>query len=159
MSDPPLETRPPRAGELLPLLVIAPAIWAFVRLAAVTSLVDPWVSLALAAAAGGLFGIPALFWALDHDRATPVVLGLLGAIAGALVPAAFVVSAASGFLARQGLEAARWLLGRHAIFPLVGAVSWTSFVLIDLEAACSGALAGLVSWALVARRRPASRLR
>jgi hypothetical protein len=45
------------------------------------------------------------------------------------------------------------------MFPLVGAVSWADFTRIDGEAAASGALAGLVYWALVARHRRAKRLR
>ncbi len=136
--------RPPGARQLLPLLLIAPAVAAPIWWIDRTPVVGFWTAMIAASAAAGVLGIPVLYWALDHGRATARWLVPLGAFAATLFP---IVLLAGGTLnlARLGGRRHFWrLMRRGAPVPVAGQIAWPQFVELALTAVVIGALTGLV---------------
>ena len=114
-SPAPSPIRPPGARELLPLLFIAPAVTAVLWWTDRTPVVSFGTALAVAAGVAGVFGIPPLYWALDHGRTSMAWLASLGASAAAIFPLVLILSGMAGQL----------LLGGPRYAALVIEPSWS----------------------------------
>lgn len=143
-ASPPDEHRPPRARDLLPLLLIAPAITAPVWWMDRTPIVGFWTALMTASAAGGVLGIPVLYWALDHGRTSAHWLGPLGALAAMVFPVALLASGAAGQLLLGGRRYLIRVLRRSAPIPGAGQIPWSAYAELVVTAVVIGAACGVV---------------
>ncbi len=137
-------SRPPGALDLLPLLIIAPAVTAVLWWADRTPIIGFWPALAVAACAAGVFGIPPLYWALDHGRTSVSWLASLGASAAAVLPLVLIVSGMAGQLVLGGRRYAALVIERAAPIPVVGQVPWASFLELVVMCVAVGAASGAV---------------
>ena len=136
--------RPPGARQLLPLLLIAPAITAPVWWIDRTPLVGFWAALATASAAAGVLGIPVLYWALDHGRTSARWLGPLGAMAASVFPVLLLASGTAGQLLLGGRRYMLRVLRRGAPIPGVGQIHWSTFAEFAITVVLIGAACGVV---------------
>jgi hypothetical protein len=145
--------RPAGTRDVLPLVVIAPALAAIV--AALWHPAGVGVSVLAALAAGGalLVGVPALVAALDHGVTRLPSLAAIGAAAGAVVPLALLASGMLGQLARGGAAYLRWMLQYGAPLPSYGLAPWPAFVVLEVSAVATGAASFAADWWLFVRRR------
>jgi hypothetical protein len=147
------DSRPPGAGELLPLLAIVGVVAWVIR----SFEPSPWVSTrigtAISIAGAGLIGLPALFWALDHGHRRLVALLALGVTAGLTPLLLVVLSGAAGLIVRAGPGAAVRILYAGAPIPGMGVMPWRAFARAEAGAAAIGAVSAAIYWmAFLARR-------
>jgi hypothetical protein len=144
---------------MLPLLVIVPVVAVAMRLGRPHYLETQTSAIVFAALCAGVFGWPALFWALDHARTRLGSLLTLGALAGLMAPAAVLVAGVLGqFVLGQskygGLSYLRRTLEHGATVPWYGMVPWRQFAGLAAASAIAGAVSAAVYWLLVVHRRP-----
>jgi hypothetical protein len=151
------QTRPPGARDLLTLLIIAPAVTAVLWWADRTPIVSLGTAVIVAAGAAGVFGIPPLYWALDHGRASVAWLASLGGVAAALFPVVLVVSGMAGQLLLGGRRYALMVAERAAPIPGVGQIFWSSFAALVVLCVAIGAASGAAY--AIARQQIARRTR
>lgn len=151
----PSPTRPPGARELLPLLLIAPAVTAVLWWTDRTPVVSFGTALAVAAGVAGVFGIPPLYWALDHGRTSVAWLASLGAAAGAIFPLMLIITGMAGQLLLGGRRYAAMVIERGAPIPGIGQVFWSSFAGLVVMCVAIGAASGAVY--AIARQRVSRR--
>jgi hypothetical protein len=146
----------PRPRQLLPILLIAPYVAFCACWIADDDPVNTVVTVAMAAAAAALLGLPALFWALDHGRTGLGTLATLGALAGAVPLVLALASGALGVGARYGPHVLLAVLRHGAPWPAFGAPSWHEFAIDELTSSAIGAASGALYWLLFVRfvRRP-----
>ena len=147
----PSRTRPPGARDLLPLLLIALAVTAILWWTDRTPVVSFGTALAVAAGVAGVFGIPPLYWALDHGRTSVAWLASLGAAAAAIFPLVLVITGMAGQLLLGGRRYAAMVIERAAPIPGVGQVFWSSFAGLVVMCVAIGAASGAVD-AIVRQR-------
>src|SRR6186713_1984777 len=82
------QPRSPGAIDILPIFLVAPALAGAWRFVSGPSRVDWMIWLAFVLAGTAVFGVPMLFWSLDHGRTCLRRLATLGAIGGLLSVAA-----------------------------------------------------------------------
>jgi hypothetical protein len=153
VEDDPDTTRavPPGAHDLLPLLGVAPAVTAVAWWVDPAPVVGFWSALGVAAGAAGVFGIPALYWALDHQRASAGWLAGLGAVAASLFPCVLLVSGMTGQWLLGGRRYAGLVVSRAAPIPVVGQIPWSRFAVLIATCMAIGALSGVI-YALARQR-------
>jgi len=100
----------PTAARLLPLLVIVPLACAVVRRGRPHYLETEIAAAAVTLLCAIVFGLPALFWALDHGRTRFADLSVLGIIAGLLSPVAMLAVGLVGQLQYGGAAYMRRLI-------------------------------------------------
>lgn len=115
---------------------------------------DLWAVAGLAFASAALVGLPALRWAIEHERTRLVQLALIGAIAGLVPPLLMLVSGAVGQAAHGGSEYARWVFSHGPSLPWYGVMRWSSFYALVGECAAIGAVSVAILTPLF-RSRPA----
>src|SRR5262245_54910723 len=93
------------------LLTVVPivAILAMRGLGLALAADDLWMVAGLALACAALVGLPALRWAIEHNRTRLVQLAVIGAIAGVVPPLLALVSGVVGQAAHGGTDYARWV--------------------------------------------------
>ena len=148
MSDDEGAAAPPGGLQVLPILVIVPAVAWLAREygGAIRVNWTKWTVFVLASA--GLIGIPALYFCLDTKRTKVWQLAALGAVAGVLPMLAVLTSGVGGRLVRGGWPHARMMLEDGAIIPTYGILSWPMFLRIEIYAALIGAVSGAIYWAI-----------
>lgn len=148
-SDP---DAPPRALDLLPILIVAlvlaPLAWWLTR-----STVTWPVFIGFAVASAGLLGLPMLFWALDHRWTRLTSFVLLGACAGAMPMVAVLASGVLGRLMRGGVSYVERVLSRGAPIPMAGLLTWPEFARAEIQGVIFGAVCAAIYWRLIVRRR------
>jgi hypothetical protein len=115
-----------------------------------------WIVASIALGGAALVGLPALRWAMEHGRTRVVHLGVIGALAGVVVPLIVLVSGIVGQAAHGGLDYARWVLAHGASLPWYGAMRWSIFSALIGECAIIGAVSGAIVTVFVSDPRPAS---
>jgi hypothetical protein len=151
--------RPPGARQLLPLLLIAPAVTAPVWWLDRTPLVGFWTAIIAASAAGGVLGIPVLYWALDHGRTGARWLAPLGALAASLFPVVLLAGGVAGQARIGSWRYLRRVLRRGAPLPGTGQIPWSTYAELVVMCIVIGAACGIVYALLLSgqkRRRIAS---
>jgi hypothetical protein len=143
-ESPSARPRPPGARQLLPLLLIAPAVTAPVWWLDRTPIVSVWTALMTASAAAGVLGIPVLYWALDHGRTSARWLAPLGALAASVFPVALLASGTAGQLMLGGRRYMLRVLRRGAPIPGAGQIHWSSYAELVVMVVLIGAACGLV---------------
>ena len=146
----------PEAGDILPIVGIAPAVAMAVAWPTADGALDTLVWVGAFAAFGAIVGaVPAVSWAFERNHRRLWHWLAVGASA-ALVP--MVAALVSGLLGHWLLGRGRyatWVASIGAPLPIVGIMRWTTFGVWVVEALGLGALIGLVYWLLVVdRRRP-----
>ena len=136
----------PTASRLLPLLVIAPVVAAAVRWGRPHYLETPVSAAALTLLCVVVFGLPALFWALDHGRIRLIHLATLGAGAGLLAPCAILAAGILGQFTYGDWSYVRRALDHGATLPWYGLLRWTAFGGLAAASAITGAVSGIVYW-------------
>jgi hypothetical protein len=145
-------TRPVRLGEVLPVLVIAPAVaWAFVWFDAPVRF-SASALVGIAAGGAAVIGLPVWFWAADHGRTSLLDRLWLGGVAGLGPSILVLLAAALGLLVRGGGANVRWAFAHGAPIPAYGVLPWDVFAGFAVECACVGAASGAVQWALARLR-------
>jgi hypothetical protein len=142
----------PTALGLLPLLIIVPVIAAAVRLGRPHYLETEVASTGLTLLCAVVFGLPALFWALDHARTRLAYLVGLGIIAGLLSPLTVLATGILGQFTYGNVAYVRRAISWGAPLPWHGMLPWTQFAGLVAASTIVGALSGAVYWLLVARR-------
>lgn len=136
---------PPRAIDLLPVLLIAsvltPVAWWVTR-----SKVTLPVFAAFSIGSAALLGVPLLFWALDHAWARLKSYVLLGATAGAVPMIAVLASGVLGRLMRGGLPYLERVLARGAPIPVAGLMTWPQFAVAELQGIAFGSVCAAIYW-------------
>jgi hypothetical protein len=145
--------RQPRAGEVLALLVIVPAVGAAARALGGPGLVAPWTAALVVGLCAGTVGVPVLVWSFEHGALGLVRLTVVGAIAGTVPPALLVVSGAIGLYLLGDAEYVQWALGRGASIPLYGLLPWPRFGMFLAWSAVVGAASGVIYRLLVVDRQ------
>lgn len=145
--------RQPRAGEVLALLVIVPAVGAAARALGGPGLVAPWTASMVVGLWAGTIGVPLLVWSFEHGALGVVRLAVVGAIAGTIPPALLVVSGAIGLYLLGDADYVRWALGRGASIPLYGVLSWPRFGTFVAWSVVVGAASGVIYRLLVVDRQ------
>lgn len=145
-------TRPPRATDVLSVLIIAPAvasawIW-FVGPVRVSRL----LLVGLSVVGSATFGIMAWFWAADHAWTRLSGRLVLGCAAGLGPPVTVLVAAALGLLCRHGAADSLQLLGQGAPIPGYGLLPWPAFVTFSAECSSVGGISGVIQWVIVRSR-------
>jgi hypothetical protein len=141
----------PRPRQLLPILLIAPYVAFCACWIADDDPINTVVTVAMAAGAAALLGLPALFWALDHGRTGLGTLTALGALAGTVPLLLALVSGTLGVGARYGVHALLAVLRHGAPLPAFGAPSWHEFAIDELTSSAIGAASGALYWLLFVR--------
>ena len=136
----------PTASRLLPLLVIAPVVAAAVRWGRPQYLETLVSAAALTLLCAVVFGLPALFWALDHGRVRPIHLATLGAVAGLLAPCAILAAGILGQFTYGDWSYVRRALDHGATLPWYGLLRWTAFGGLAAASAITGAVSAIVYW-------------
>ena len=116
------------------------------------SRVDWPVWLAFVLAGTAVFGVPMLFWSLDHGRTRPRWLATLGAIAGSLSMAAVLAIGLLSCLVQGGRRYTEIALGQGAPLPMAGIVPWLAFTVDLVQAALVGALTAVTYWVVFVAR-------
>jgi hypothetical protein len=142
------EARPPRASEVLALLIIVPAVGAAARALATGSLTTPRQSALVVGVAAGLVGLPALAWLFERGRLSVTALASAGAVAGVVPPILLAMSGAVGLLFLGGFEYAWWALGKGASLPLYGTLGWGKYFQLLAWSISVGVASGVI-YALV----------
>jgi hypothetical protein len=153
MSDsrsPAGDGRPPRAGEVLALLVIVPAVGAAARVFAAGTLTTPRWSALLVGVCAGTVGLPALAWLFERGRTGLDAFAGAGVAAGALPPVLLAISGAVGLALLGGGEYAWWALGHGPSIPLYGTLAWSKFLGLLAWSVSVGLASGLIFGLLVA---------
>ncbi|HYN07621.1 MAG TPA: hypothetical protein VES67_09545 [Vicinamibacterales bacterium] len=153
-ANPPSDSIAPTPSRMLPLLVIVPIVVATVRLGRPHYLETETAAIGFTLLCAGVFGLPALFWALDHARTRLAHLTTLGVIAGILAPIAVLLAGALGQLQYGGLAYVRRVLARGATLPWYGMLPWPQFAGLAATSAIAGAVSATVYWLLFVHRRP-----
>jgi len=125
-------------------LLIAPAVTAPVWWLDQKPIVGFWTALIAASAAGGVLGIPVLYWALDHGRATVRWLAPLGALAASFFPVVLLAGGIAGQARLGGGRYLRAVLRRGAPLPGAGQVFWSTYVELVITTVAIGAVCGVV---------------
>lgn len=152
--DEPPATIAPTPARLLPLLIIVPVVAAVVRWERPHYLETETAAAALALLCAGVFGLPALFWALDHARTRLAHLSGLGSVAGLLAPLAILTAGVLGQFTYGNVSYVRRALSWGAPMPWHGMLPWPQFAGLVAASAIVGAVSGAVYWLLVVRRGP-----
>jgi hypothetical protein len=142
----------PTASRLLPLLIIVPVVAAAVRRARPHYLETETAAAGLALLCAVVFGLPALFWALDHSRTRVTPLVGLGLAAGLLSPLAVLAAGILGQFTYGNVSYVRRALSWGAPLPWHGMLPWTQFAALVTASAIVGAVSAGVYWLLVVRR-------
>jgi hypothetical protein len=144
----------PTPTRLLPLLIIVPVVAAAARWGRPHYLETGIASAGLTLLCAVVFGLPALFWALDHARTRFVHLSALGIAAGLLSPVAILAAGILGQFTYGNVSYVQRALSWGAPLPWHGMLPWRQFAGLAAAAAVVGAVSGAVYWLLVVRRRP-----
>ena len=152
-NEPP-RSIPPTASRLLPLLIIVPVVAAAVRRARPHYLETEIAAAGLALLCAVVFGLPALFWALDHTRTRLANLAALGIAAGLLSPVAILVAGVLGQFTYGSVAYVRRALSWGAPMPWHGMLPWKQFAGLVGVSAIVGAVSAIVYWLLIGRRGP-----
>jgi hypothetical protein len=131
---------------MLPLLVIAPVVAAVVRWGRPHYLDGDLSAMALALLGAAVFGLPTLFWALDHGRVRLTQLTTLGALAGLLSPFGILAAGILGQFTYGDWSYVRWTLGHGAPLPWYGTLPWPKFAGLAAAAAIAGVVSAAVYW-------------
>ena len=143
----------PTAARLLPLLVIVPFACAVVRWGRPHYMETEIAAVAVTLLCAIVFGLPPLFWALDHGRTRFAQLSALGIIAGLLAPVAMLTVGLVGQLQYGGAAYMRRLINHGATLPWYGMLPWRQFAGLAAASAIAGAVSAAVYWLLLVRRR------
>jgi hypothetical protein len=133
-----------RPMEILPVLVVTPAVAAVVDAVLHSGGMPSSGFLLFVAAVAGLIGLPAVVWALDTGRTSFGTFAILGTLAGVLVPLLMLLSGALGLWIQGNWDYAVWALGAGAPIPTRGLYRWPDFFRIALESMAVGTLSALV---------------
>ena len=144
----------PTPARLLPLLLIVPVVAAVVRWGRPHYLETAITSAGLTLLCTVVFGLPALFWALDHARTRLAHLVALGIGAGLLSPVTILVAGVLGQFTYGNVAYVRRALSWGAPLPWHGMLPWPQFAGLIVASAVVGAVSGAVYWLVVARRGP-----
>ena len=128
------------------LLTVVPivAILSLRALGLVPAAGDLWMVAGIALASALLVGLPALRWAMEHERTRLVQLAAIGAVAGVVPPVLMLASGTIGQLAHGGSDYTRWVLSHGPSLPWYGVMRWSSFVALVGECAGIGAVSGSI---------------
>ncbi|MGE5835942.1 MAG: hypothetical protein ACM4AI_15785 [Acidobacteriota bacterium] len=143
----------PTAARLLPLLVIVPLACAVVRWGRPHYLETEIAAVAVTLLCAVVFGLPALFWALDHGRTRFAQLSALGVIAGLLSPVAILAVGLLGQLQYGGAAYMRRVINHGATLPWYGMLPWRQFAGLAAASAIAGAVSAAVYWLLLVRSK------
>ena len=144
----------PTASRLLPLLIIVPVVAAAVRWGRPHYLETGIASAGLNLLCAVVFGLPALFWALDHARTRFAHFSVLGIAAGLLSPVAVLATGILGQFTYGNVAYVRRALSWGAPLPWHGMLPWRQFAGLVAASAVVGAVSGAVYWLVVVRRGP-----
>lgn len=150
--DEPRATVAPTASRLLPVLIIVPVVAAAVRRARPHYLETETAAAGLALLCAVVFGLPTLFWALDHRRTRVTPLAGLGIAAGLLSPLAVLAAGILGQFTYGNVAYVRRALSWGAPLPWHGMLPWSQFAGLVAASAIVGAVSGAVYWLLVVPR-------
>jgi hypothetical protein len=140
-----------RAGRLLPIVVIAPAVALVGRWLTGVDVLSVAVVLGAAAGTAALVGLPMLAWAIEHRRARFVPLVALGALAGAVPMLIALVCGVAGLAARTGLDEVRDYLPYGAPLPWFGVLLWRNVAAFEAYTIAVGIVSAAVYWLVVIR--------
>lgn len=140
-------------SRILPLLVIVPIVAAAVRWGRPHYLDSSVSALVFSLLCAGVLGLPALYWALDHESTAPAFVAALGAAAGSLAPFAVLAAGLLGQLQHGGATYMRRVIEHGATLPWYGMVPWMRFAGLVASSAIVGGVSAGVYWALVLDRR------
>jgi hypothetical protein len=128
------------------VLTVVPvvAIVAMRALGLAQTAADTGVVGGLALCCATVIGLPALRWAIEHDRTRIWSLALIGAVAGTVPPLLALVSGTIGLGARGGLDYVRWVFEHGASIPWYGIRRWSQFLVETGACAAIGAVSGAV---------------
>jgi hypothetical protein len=111
-------------------------------------------------AAAGLFGVPAMYWPLDHHGHRRLLPLLLVGTVASLAPLLVVVSSGmAGLLARGGMDAAMRILKIGAPIPAIGVMPWPAFGEAEFRAAIIGSVSAATYWMIFLAPKAAARWR
>jgi hypothetical protein len=144
----------PTAARLLPVLIIVPVVAGALRRVRPHYLETETAAAGLALLCAVVFGLPALFWALDHGRARVMPLVSLGLSAGLLSPLAVLAAGVLGQFTYGNVAYVRRALSWGAPLPWHGMLPWLQFAGLVGASAVVGAVSGAVYWLLVVHRGP-----
>jgi hypothetical protein len=139
----------PTASRLLPLLVIAPIAGLAVRWGRPHYLETDVASAVLTLLCAVVFGLPALFWALDNGRTRLAHLFALGFVAGLLSPLAVLAAGILGQFTYGSAAYVRRALSWGAPMPWYGLLSWRQFAGLVVASAVAGVVSAAVYWLLI----------
>ena len=142
----------PTASRLLPLLIIVPIVAAAVGWGRPHYLETGIASTGLTLLCAVVFGLPALFWALDHARTRFAHFSGLGIAAGLLSPVAILAAGILGQFTYGNVAYVRRALRWGAPLPWHGMLPWSQFAGLVAASAIVGAVSGAVYWLLVVPR-------
>jgi hypothetical protein len=147
MPDP-AATQPVRAFDVLPVLVVAPAVaWAWIRFVAPDRSLE-LLLIGLSVGGAATFGVTTWAWAADHAWTRWTYRVVLGALAGLGPPVAVLAAAVAGLVWRNGAADTADLLRHGAAIPAYGLLAWPSFLSFSAQCAGVGAISGAIQWAI-----------
>jgi hypothetical protein len=141
----------PGAAEILPIFPMATALAGPWHLLSGPPRVDWAIWLAFVLAGAAVFGVPMLFWCLDHGRTRLRWLSTLGAIAGSLSMSAVLAIGLLSCLLQGGRRYTEIALEQGAPLAMAGIVPWSAFITDLLQAVLVGGLTGLSYWVVFVR--------
>lgn len=115
---------------------------------------DFWMVVGVALASAALVGLPAVRWAIEHERTRLLQLAVIGAVAGVVPPVLMLVSGTIGQLAHGGSDYTRWVLSHGPSLPWYGVMRWSGFGALTAECAATGAVSGALMTTFLRRRPP-----
>ena len=142
----------PTASRLLPVLVIVPLVALIIRRGRPHYLETDVAAVGVALVCAVIFGLPALFWALDHRRTRLGPLFALGTAAGLLSPVAIFAVGIVGQLQYGGAAYLRRVIDHGATLPWYGMLRWHLFAGLAVASAIAGGTSGVVYWLLFVHR-------